>query len=194
MAIVCRTRRSRVERGAVLDASPAPFLYCAMRCREPRVSLLVVLLLVCCSTTACARKEAQYPEDHQRYVKIDRAVEELRTAYASKSLSRLESLFLPMDTLERLTVDIKRDFQSYEEIALEWGVDRIMIQGDSIEVYLHWQGHWKKTAADTGFRERGHGMLRWVGVHSILLSSIEGDLPFGISSRHGGGEPRRTGS
>lgn len=165
-----------------------------MRCREPRVSLLVVLLLVCCSTTACARKEAQYPEDHQRYVKIDRAVEELRTAYASKSLSRLESLFLPMDTLERLTVDIKRDFQSYEEIALEWGVDRIMIQGDSIEVYLHWQGHWKKTAADTGFRERGHGMLRWVGVHSILLSSIEGDLPFGISSRHGGGEPRRTGS
>jgi hypothetical protein len=165
-----------------------------MRFCPVRFSAFAVVLFACVTLAACARKDVQYPEDHQRYERIDRAVEELRTAYVSKSLGKLESLFLPMDTLDRLTVDIKRDFQSYEEIALEWGVDRIMIQGDSIEVYLHWQGHWKKTSADTGFRERGHGMLRWVGVHSILLSSIEGDLPFGISSRHGGAEPRRPGT
>lgn len=159
-----------------------------------RFSLLLVFLVGGLATVGCAHKDVQYPEDHQRYQRIDRAVEDLRTAYASKSLGKLESMFLPMDALDRLTADIKRDFQAYEEIALDWGIDRIMIQGDTIEVYLHWQGHWKKTAADTGFRERGHGMLRWVGVHSILLSSTEGDLPFGISSRHSGGEPRRTGS
>jgi hypothetical protein len=162
--------------------------------RVPLASSLVVVLLGCLLTAGCARKEFQYPEDHLRYEKIDRAVEELRSAYASKSLGRLESLFLPMDTLDRLTLEVKRDFQTYEDISLDWGIDRIMIQGDSIEVFLHWQGHWKKTATDTGFRERGHGMLRWVGIHSILLTSTEGDLPFGISSRHGGGEPRRSGS
>ncbi len=161
-----------------------------------RLRNIVILALIVgqLAFVACARKEYQYPEDHQRYQKIDRAVEDLRTAYAAKDLGKLESMFLPMDTLDRMTAEIKRDFQTYQEIALEWGIDRVMIQGDSIEVFLHWQGHWKKTAADTGLRERGHGMLRWVGVHSILLSSTEGDLPFGISSRHGGSEPRRAGS
>lgn len=165
-----------------------------MPCAYRSAPIAAVLVLAVLSTLSCGHKEVQYAEDHQRYQKIDGAVEDLRTAYVAKNLGKLESLFLPMDLLDRLTVDIKKDFQTYEEIALEWGIDRIMIQGETIEVYLHWQGHWKKTSADSGFRERGHGMLRWVGVHSILLSSTEGDLPFGISSRHAGPDLRRTGS
>ena len=55
-------------------------------------------------------------------------------------LGKLESMFLPMDLLDRLTVDIKKDFQTYEEIALEWGIDRIMIQGETIDLVVGFDG------------------------------------------------------
>ena len=57
-------------------------------------------------------------------------------------------------------------------------------EGETIDVYVHWQGQWTRTPAEAGVRERGHGMLRWEGVQSILLKGVEGDLPFGKAMRH----------
>lgn len=158
--------------------------------RMPGIILLVAAVVTTAGTSSCGHKDMLYPEEHQRYKRIDAAMETLRAAYETKDAAKLDSLFLPMDVLERLDREIKRDFEQFEEIALDWGIDRIMIQGDVIEVYLHWQGTWKRKAGDTGLRERGHGMLRWIGVHSILLSSVEGDVPFGISSRQPAARPR----
>ena len=59
----------------------------------------------------------------------------------------------------------------------------MIIDGDEIEVYLHWQGFWKRAPEDVGIRERGHGMLRWTGTQSILLKEVQGDLPFGMAGR-----------
>ncbi len=82
-----------------------------------------------------------------------------------------------------MQAEVSKDFETYKEIALDISIERIVIDGNTIEVYVHWSGQWKKDPAEDGLRERGHGMLRWVGVQSILLSSVEGDLPFGMASR-----------
>lgn len=132
----------------------------------------------------CASKGPQYPEEHARYRRIDEAVEAVRKAYVKKNLSDIEAMMLPGETLDRLQQEIQKDFQRFEDISLDFSIERIVIEGDTIDVFLHWQGLWKRNPAETGVRERGHGMLRWVGVQSILLSGVAGDLPFGMASRH----------
>lgn len=140
----------------------------------------------------CSAKGPRYPEDFARYKRIDAAVESLRKAYTSKDILGIHALMLPLEPLERMEAEITRDFQHFEEISLDFSIDRIVIDGETIEVFIHWQGQWRRTSADTGFRERGHGVLRWVGVQSILLSNMDGDLPFGMATRHT--EPSKEGS
>ena len=129
------------------------------------------------------KKEARYPADYARYQRIAAALETLQKAYASKDQKTIHGLLLPLDELDRLEREIQKDFETYAIINLDFSVERIVIDGNTIEMYVHWQGQWRKTPADDGVRERGHGMLRWVGVYSILLSSVEGDLPFGMATR-----------
>jgi hypothetical protein len=137
---------------------------------------------------ACSKKEIRYPADHLRYQNIDAAVESLRKAYAEKDRSTLHKLILPVAALDRTGVDIERDFEQFEEITLDLSIERIVIEGDTIHVFVHWQGNWKRRPEDPGIRERGHGVLRWVGMQSIMLRGIEGDLFFGMSTRHPEGE------
>ncbi len=148
-------------------------------CRALHVwSLMLVLLL-----GACSSKTIQYPEDHERFRRIDHAVEALREAYQKKDRSGLESLMLPLDQLEQLQRDAEADFDAFHSIALEFKTERIMIEGDDVDVYVHWQGVWKKDPDDAGMRQRGHARLQWVGTHAILLRGVQGDLPFGMKSR-----------
>ncbi len=144
------------------------------------------LFLLCLAgqLLGCSSKGPQYPEEHARYRRIDAAVDDLRKAYVRKDLSAIEALVLPVDSLERMQSEIKKDFEEFQEIALDFSIDRIVIEGETINVYVHWQGQWKRASADLGIRDRGHGMLRWVGVQSILLNGIDGDLPFGMATRH----------
>ncbi len=139
--------------------------------------------------SACSSKGPQYPEDHERFRRIDAAVESLRKAYVNRDASALESLMLSLDALERLQRDARRDFDRFREITLDWTIERIVIDGDNIDVFVHWQGQWKREPGESGIRQRGHGRLQWVGVQSILLKGLEGDLPFGMAARQAGGEP-----
>jgi hypothetical protein len=132
---------------------------------------------------ACSSKTIQYPEDHERFRRIDQAVESLRAAYQKKDRSRFESVMLPLDQLEQLQRQAEADFDAYHSIVLEFKTERIMIEGDDIDVYVHWQGIWKKDPEDAGMRQRGHARLQWVGTHSILLRGVQGDLPFGMTTR-----------
>jgi hypothetical protein len=131
----------------------------------------------------CADKESRYPADFARYQRIDAALETLQKGYVSKDPAVAASLLLPLDQLDLLEAEMRHDFDTYAEIKVDFAVERIVIDGNTIEMYLHWQGQWKHNPTDVGLRERGHGMLRWVGVQSILLSSVEGDLPFGMATR-----------
>jgi hypothetical protein len=132
---------------------------------------------------ACSSKTVQYPEDHERFRRIDQAVESLREAYQKKDESALRGVMLPTDQLEQLQREAEKDFDAFHSIVLEFKTERIMIEGDDVDVYVHWQGVWKKDPDDAGIRQRGHARLQWVGTHSILLRGVQGDLPFGMKTR-----------
>jgi len=132
---------------------------------------------------ACSSKTVQYPEDHERFRRIDQAMESLREAYQKKDRSGLQAMLLPIDQLEQLQRQAEGDFDAFHSIMLEFKTERIMIDGDNVDVYVHWQGIWKKDADDTGMRQRGHARFQWVGTHVILLRGVQGDLPFGMKMR-----------
>jgi hypothetical protein len=168
-----------------LDGCSDQFLYCVMSCRVlMRMAVMLCILTGVLSGVGCGSKGPQYPEEHARYVKLDKAIEALRNAYVSRDLSAMEALMLPSDSLDRMVSEVAKDFQQYEDISLDFSIERVLIEGDQIDVFLHWQGQWKQSAAETGARDRGHGMLRWTGAQSPLLSDIGGDLPFGMAVRH----------
>ncbi|HXV69538.1 MAG TPA: hypothetical protein VD738_11500 [Nitrospira sp.] len=141
----------------------------------------LALLLV--TMSACASKDVRYPEDHERIRRIDRAVESLRVAYQQKDRAAFQSLMLPMDQLESLQRHAEADFDAYHTITLEFTIERILVEDDDIDVFVHWQGLWKKDAGDAGLRQRGHARLQWVGTQAILLRGVQGDLPFGMKTK-----------
>ena len=145
--------------------------------------LLTLLGSIALIGVGCGGKTIQYPEDHERYLRIDRAVESLRQAYVKKDSSDLASLMIPIDQLKRLREEAQGDFETFSAITLDFAVERIMIEGDDIDVFVHWQGLWKKDADDPGLRQRGHTRLQWVGTQSILLRGVQGDAPFGMKAR-----------
>jgi hypothetical protein len=158
-------------------------------CTLPRFPILLLLGLLLLVGIGCGGKKVQYPEDHERYLRIDRAVESLRQAYVRKDSSELASLMMPIDQLERLREEARSDFETFSAITVDFAIERVMIDGDNIDVFVHWQGLWKKDADDLGLRQRGHTKLQWVGTQSILLRGIQGDAPFGIKSRQATIEP-----
>ena len=176
---------------ARLDLFPPRFLYCAMiESCPPRPlrfgRVLIGLMLVL--TVGCAGKTLQYKDDHDRILRIDQAVESLRKSYVERDRSALEALLLPSGNLDQVQRDIHSDFDTFRDIQLEFSIERILIEGDNIDVFVHWQGQWKRDAAEAGTRQRGHGRLAWVGTKSILLREAQGDLPFGMGSRASLGE------
>ena len=163
--------------------------------RPYKFSLIPVLLLlgsIALIGVGCGGKKIQYPEDHERYLRIDRAVESLRQAYVKKDLSNLASLMMPTEQLDRLREEAQGDFQTFSAITLDFAVERIMIEGDDIDVFVHWQGLWKKDTDDPGLRQRGHTKLQWVGTQSILLRGVQGDAPFGMKARQATIDPTRS--
>ena len=147
---------------------------------SPVLLLLGSLLLI---GVGCGGKTIQHPEDHERYLRIDRAVESLRQAYVRKDSSDLASLMMPIDQLDRLREEAQSDFETFSAITVDFAIERIMIDGDNVDVFVHWQGLWKKNADDPGLRQRGHTKLQWIGTQSILLRGVQGDVPFGMKSR-----------
>jgi hypothetical protein len=154
-----------------------------------RLLCSIALFFLSASAIGCATKSIQYKEDHDRIIRIDAAVEALRRAYAERDRGGFESLLLPSGRLDPLQRDVLNDFDAYHDIVLEFAIDRMLIDGDTVDVFVHWQGQWKRDSSDAGIRQRGHARLQWTGVQSILLRDVEGDLPFGMQSRTAGIEP-----
>jgi len=163
------------------------FLYNA-----PRFFVLFLLGAMLLIGVGCGGKTIQYPEDHERYLRIDRAVESLRQAYVREDSSDLASLMMPVDQLDRLREEAQVDFETFSAITLDFAIERIMIEGDNVDVFVHWQGLWKKDPDDPGLRQRGHTKLQWVGTQSILLRGVQGDAPFGIKARQVTFDPTRS--
>ena len=154
--------------------------FCSSRtalCSRLFLGLLLMLIV------SCAGKTIQYKEDHDRILRIDKAVESLRKAYVERDRSGVEALLLPSGNLDQVQREIHSDFDTFRDIQLEFSIERILIEGENIDVFVHWQGQWKRDSAEAGTRQRGHGRLAWVGTQSILLREAQGDLPFGMGMR-----------
>lgn len=157
------------------------------------VSIRLLLGLLLALAVGCAGKTVQYKEDHDRILRIDQAVESLRKAYVDRDRSGVESLFLPSGNLDQVQREIHSDFDTFHEIQLEFAIERILIEGENIDVFVHWQGQWKRNPGEAGQRQRGHARLAWVGTQSILLREAQGDLPFGMGARANSSEaPARS--
>lgn len=150
-----------------------------------RRGIALMMGLLCLAGVGCSGKTIQYPEDHERYLRIDKAVESLRQAYVKKDVSGLTALMVPLEATDRLQQEAESDFEAFRDIVMEFRVERILIDNDDIDVYVHWSGLWKKDPEDPGMRHRGHSRLQWVGTKSILLVGMQGDVPFGAKGRQG---------
>jgi hypothetical protein len=157
----------------------------------PQFPLVVLLSSIFLIGVGCSGKKIQYPNDHERYLRIDGAVESLRQAYVKKDSSDLASLMIPSDQLDRLREEAQGDFETFNAIMLDFAIERIMVEGDNVDVFVHWQGLWKKDAEDPGLRQRGHTRLQWVGTQSVLLRGVQGDSPFGMKARQATVDPTR---
>lgn len=162
-------------------------LYCiAMDFRRilvSRSSSLVWFIALAMLMVGCPAKTIRYPVEHERLLRIDQAVESLRDAYQRKDRTGFQSLLLPLEQLNELKRQVDMDFEAFSVISLEFTSERVVIDKDNIDVFIHWQGTWKKDAPDMGIRQRGHARLQWVGTHSILLRNADGDLPFGMKTK-----------
>jgi hypothetical protein len=160
--------------------------------RFPLFPALLLISAISLIGVGCGGKKIQYPEDHERYLRIDQAVESLRYAYVEKNSSGLASLMMPLDQLERLQEEARSDFETFSAITLDFAIERILIEGDNIDVFVHWLGLWKKDTDDPGLRQRGHMKLQWVGTQAILLRGVQGDAPFDMKARQATIDPTRS--
>lgn len=168
-------------------------LYCiAMYLKRSGLSQptsIVWLLVLAVAVVGCSSKTIRYPAEHERLLRIDQAVESLRSAYQRKDRSGFHAMLLPQDQADELQRQVDMDFEVFSAISLEFRIERVVIEKDEIDVFIHWQGTWKRDADDMSIRQRGHARLQWVGTHSILLRSAQGDLPFGMKTKQMLSEP-----
>jgi hypothetical protein len=137
---------------------------------------------------ACTKPNRVDPADAAQVRSIDATVERLRQAYINKDAAAFKALLMPLDSLRRLELEVERDFAIYDRTQLDLGIDRVLVEGTDVAVYFHWQGQWHRKSNDPPIRERGHAILRLVGHQNLALSGVDGDAPFGMTSRRQGSE------
>ena len=162
-----------------------------MRSRVIRPIAWILCGLTCAaglSILACSKPRQVNPDDAAQVRSIDTMVESLRKAYVNKDAAGFHSLLMPLESLRRLEMEAERDFAIYERINVDFGIDRVLIDGSDVAVDVHWQGQWQRKTDDQPVRERGHAILRLVGHQNLALSGVDGDIPFGMASRRLTGE------
>ena len=132
---------------------------------------------------ACSKPSLVNPADAERVRKIDATVEQIRKAYTGKDPRVFQDLFMSLESLRKVEAAIRRDFALYEQISLDFTIDRVMEDGPNVAVYFHWQGQWKAPDEEQPLRERGLAVFRMLGYQNLTLSAIDGDSPFGMSAR-----------
>ena len=133
--------------------------------------------------TGCSSKIPKYPEDHERFQRVIQAIKSLERAYVNKDSSSFHELLLPLEQLQILEAEVRKDFKAFASIQVDLTLDRILIEGNRISTFITWQGTWQRSTQESSDSARGHGVLLWSGNQVVLLRGVEGDLPFGLASR-----------
>ncbi|MEE8124691.1 MAG: hypothetical protein V3T42_02635 [Nitrospirales bacterium] len=147
------------------------------------VVMIAVFGIVSVIGAGCSKKLPKYPEDHARFQRVLQAIKTLETAYVKKDASTFHELLLPLEDLKILEAEVRQDFATFHTFSLDFIIDRIVIDGDRISVFVSWHGDWQRTPQGSPAQARGQGVLLWSGNQVILLRGVEGDLPFGMTHR-----------
>lgn len=148
-----------------------------------RFFCMSLLLLICLIGWGCSKKTPRYPEDHARFQRIVEAIKTLEAAYVKHDAATIHGLLLPLDPLAKWEAAIRQDLTMFSIITLDLNVDRIVIDESQISAFLSWQGTWKQTPESQPIAARGLGTLLLSGTQVILIRGVDGDLPFGISTK-----------
>lgn len=136
---------------------------------------LVVLIGTFFAMAGCEHAPVKLTEDSKRLQQIDAFVENLRGVYEGKNLPAFSSLY-PGERADDLRT-ITAILDSANAPRLDFLIDRIVLQDETVRVSLHWELRWKSDAAGQ-VKQRGNTLLRLTGKSDLRLQAIEGDNPF----------------
>jgi len=123
----------------------------------------------------CEHAPVNPTEDSKRLQQIDAYIENLRVVYEGKNFQAFSSQYLGDHPDDLRTVTSFFDTSSSPH--LDFMIDRIVLQGETVRVSLHWELHW--TSEKTGAaKQRGNALLQLAGKSDLHLQAIEGDNPF----------------
>jgi hypothetical protein len=136
---------------------------------------IVVLIGAFFTLSGCEHAPVKPTEDSKRLQQIDAFVENLRGVYEGKNLQAF-SLLYPGERADDLrTITAVMDSSSAPH--LDFLIDRIVLQDETVRVSLHWELRW--TSEKTGpVKQRGNTLLQLTGKSDLRLQTLEGDNPF----------------
>jgi hypothetical protein len=139
------------------------------KCFFPVLAGCLVLVL------GCEHAAIKPTEDSKRLQLIDAYIENLRVAFEGRNLQAFSSAYLADRSDDLKTVSAFMDSASSPHLDIL--IDRIVLQGDAVQVSLHWELRW--TSERTGLvKQRGNALFELAGKGDLRLQAIEGDNPF----------------
>ncbi|MBI3610247.1 MAG: hypothetical protein HY204_06045 [Nitrospirae bacterium] len=135
-------------------------------------ALLIASLL---ATAGCEQPPVKPTEDSRRLQQIDAFIEGLRSAYEGRNIQSFSAGY-PSERQNDLKT-IASALDSMTSPRLDFIIDRIVLQGETVRVALHWELRWQ-SAKDLPVKQRGNALFQFAGKSDLRLQTIEGDNPF----------------
>jgi hypothetical protein len=139
------------------------------------IFVFVVLAGSLFTISGCEHAPVKPTEDSKRLQQIDAFVENLRVVYEGKNLRAFSSLY-PGERADDLRT-IAAFMDSASAPRLDFLIDRIVLQDETVRVLLHWELRWTSEKAGSAI-QRGNTLLQLAGKSDLRLQAIEGDNPF----------------
>ncbi len=134
--------------------------------------LLIALLLLAAS---CEHPRVKPTEDSRRLDQIEAYLESLKQSFQDRNLASFSDLYVK-DRPDDLGV-IGRSLESIRTLQLDFAIDRIVLDGEQVQVFLHWELRWQAPNGGPAM-QRGNTLFHLSGRSELVLWSIEGDNPF----------------
>ncbi len=142
---------------------------------------IAVLIGVFFTISGCEHAPVKATEDTKRLKQIDAFVENLRVVYEGENLQAF-SLLYPGERADELRT-IAAVMDTADSPRLDFLIDRIILQDDTVRVSLHWEFRW--TSEKTGpVTQRGNTLLQLTGKSDLRLQLLEGENPFTAPASH----------
>ncbi|MEK6683552.1 MAG: hypothetical protein AABY46_02725, partial [Nitrospirota bacterium] len=136
---------------------------------------LVVLVGILLAISGCEHAPVKPTEDLKRLQQIDVFVENLRGAYEGRNLQAFSALY-PDERADDLRT-IAAFMDSASAPRLDFVIDQIVLQDETVRVSLHWELRWKSEKAGP-VKQRGNAFFQLAGKSDLRLQAIGGDNPF----------------